>query len=161
MVSRTTRQSQEPATIGLADRNRSRKVPRTARLLKHADFERVYQQGHRHFGRLLTAFFLRRELGESPGDKRGEKRSPAREMRGARVGFTVGPGLGGSVERNRIKRRMREAVRLHRGQLMASVDVVFNPKKAVLKADFSEVGREVARAFQAITSNSARKQGAK
>ena len=108
------------------------------------------------FGRLLTAFFLGRELNEKSGAKRDSDSATA-EMRAARIGFTVGRGLGGSVQRNRIKRRMREAVRLQREQLSASVDVVFNPKKAVLKADFSEVSREVARAFQVITLNSGRK----
>jgi len=160
MVSATTRQSREPATTGLAEQKGLRKIPgkasRPGRLLKHADFERVYQQGQRHFGRLLTAFFLGRELNEKSGAKRDSDSATA-EMRAARIGFTVGRGLGGSVQRNRIKRRMREAVRLQREKLSASVDVVFNPKKAVLKADFSEVSREVARAFQVITLNSGRK----
>jgi ribonuclease P protein component len=161
MVSATTRQSREPATTGLAEQKGLRKVPgkvsRPGRLLKHADFERVYQQGQRHFGRLLTAFFVGRELNEKSGAKRDSDSATAGELRAARIGFTVGRGLGGSVQRNRIKRRMREAVRLQREQLSVSVDVVFNPKKAVLKADFSEVSREVARAFQVITLNSGRK----
>ena len=33
--------------------------------------------------------------------------------RGPRIGFTVGKVLGGAVVRNRMKRRLREAVRLH------------------------------------------------
>ncbi len=35
------------------------------------------------------------------------------EAEGVRVGFTVGKVLGGAVVRNRMKRRLREAVRLH------------------------------------------------
>jgi ribonuclease P protein component len=107
--------------------------PRTARLLKHSDFERVYQQGRRHFSSHMTVFYLRQEVG------------------GARVGFTVGRVLGGSVQRNRIKRRLREAVRLRRSALKGAVDVVINPKKSVLTAEFSVVVEEVSRAFDAIT----------
>ena len=51
--------------------------------------------------------------------------------RGPRIGFTVGKVLGGAVVRNRMKRRLREAVRLH-GPIPAAVDVVINPKKSLL-----------------------------
>ncbi len=68
----------------------------------------------------------------------------------ARVGFTVGRVLGGAVERNRIKRRLREAVRLRRSSLKAPVDVVINPKKSVLAVEFPVVVEEVGRAFDVI-----------
>jgi ribonuclease P protein component len=68
----------------------------------------------------------------------------------ARVGFTVGRPLGGAVERNRIKRRLREAVRLRRSVLPSPVDVVINPKKSVLTLEFAVVLEEVGRAFDAI-----------
>ena len=55
---------------------------------------------------------------------------------GVRVGFTVGKVLGGAVVRNRMKRRLREAVRLH-GMIPAAMDVVINPKKSLLTADLS------------------------
>jgi len=32
--------------------------PKTVRLLRHADFERVYQQGRRHFSPSMTVFFF-------------------------------------------------------------------------------------------------------
>jgi ribonuclease P protein component len=83
----------------------------------------------------MTVFFLRRESGAAPGP---------------RVGLTVGRVLGGSVERNRIKRRMREAVRHCLPQLTNPVDVVINPKKAVLKMEFSALLAELARAFQVV-----------
>ena len=110
---------------------------KTARLLKHADFDRVYQTGRRHFGPYFTAFFLARARG------------------GPRVGFTVGRALGGAVVRNRIRRRLREAVRLHLGELPVAADVVFNPRKSVLTADFAELQREVAGAFRLIARKGA------
>jgi len=107
--------------------------PRTARLLRHADFERVYKQGKRHFAAHTTVFYLRRMGGA-----------------GLRVGFTVGKVVGTAVERNRVRRRLREGVRLHRAELIAPVDVVIHPKKSALKARFSELEREIRRAFEVI-----------
>lgn len=118
--------------------NSPARFAKSARLLKHADFDRVYKTGRRHFGAHFTAFFLPRTEG------------------GPRVGFTVGRALGGAVERNRIRRRLREAVRLHLGELSVSADVVLNPRKSVLKADFAELRREIAGAFRAITKKGAR-----
>jgi ribonuclease P protein component len=72
------------------------------------------------------------------------------QLNGSRIGFTVGRVLGGSVERNRIRRRMREAVRLNLDLLGAPVDVVINPKKAALTAEFPRIVQEVQRAFAVI-----------
>lgn len=58
--------------------------------------------------------------------------------------------LGGAVERNRIKRRLREAVRLRRAVLQNAVDVVINPKKSVLTLEFAMVVEEIGRAFDAV-----------
>jgi ribonuclease P protein component len=105
---------------------------RSSRLLRHADFERVYKQGQRHFAAHMTVFYLRRAQGDA-----------------ARVGFTVGRVLGGAVDRNRMKRRLREAVRRHLPPGVP-VDVVINPKKSLLTADFTELLDEVSRAFAVI-----------
>jgi ribonuclease P protein component len=116
-----------------ADSGKAAGFPRHARLLRHADFERVYKLGRRHFATHLTVFYLRRAEGQ-----------------GLRVGFTVGRVLGGAVDRNRMKRRLREAVRQHRGSVDAPADVVINPKKSLLRAEFSELLKEVERAFGVI-----------
>ena len=112
--------------------------PRSMRLLRHADFDRVYKQGRRHFSSHMTVFYLEREDGS-----------------GLRVGFTVGRVLGGAVDRNRMKRRLREVVRLRRPNLAAPVDVVINPKKTLLKADFDELLQEISRAFDVIAAKTA------
>src|SRR5664279_3618182 len=111
----------------------SSKFPKSKHLLKHADFQRVSQDGRRQFTGNMTVFFLRR--------------SPTQAVvpaSGPRVGFTVGKVLGGSVERNRIRRRMREAVRLSPRACEGPVDVVFNPRKSVLTLPFAELVDEVA-----------------
>jgi ribonuclease P protein component len=129
--------------------NFPRGFSRSGRLLKHSDFERVYRQGRRHFSSHMTVFYLRRGESVSPDDALLKTALPEKT---ARVGFTVGRVLGGAVERNRIKRRLREAVRLRRSVLQnaCSVDVVINPKKSVLTLEFSVVLEEVGRALDAI-----------
>lgn len=109
------------------------RFPRSIRLLRHADFERVYKQGQRHFAPHMTVFYLRRSQGE-----------------GLRVGFTVGRVLGGAVDRNKMKRRLREAVRLRRPADLGPVDVVINPKKSLLTAEFPKLLEEVGRAFEVV-----------
>jgi ribonuclease P protein component len=110
--------------------------------LNHADFERVYDKGKRHFSANLTAFYL-----------------PRAGTGGLRVGFTVSRALGGAVERNRIRRRIREAVRLRRPANAPAVDVVINPKKSVLRVEFMELLLEVGRTFTVIVQKTSAPRG--
>ncbi len=123
----------------VSDSGRRSKFPRSVRLLRHADFERVYKLGKRHFAACITVFYLRRAEGE-----------------GSRVGFTVSRVLGGAVVRNRMKRRLREAVRLH-GPIPATVDVVINPKKSLLATPFADLRNEIRRAFVVIEKSVGKK----
>lgn len=121
----------------------SGRFPKASRLLKHADFERVYRQGKRHFSSSMTVFWTRRVSSAGP-------EPPTAPRPGVRVGFTVGKGLGGSVIRNRIRRRLREAVRMSLAGLSVPVDVVINPKKSALTAEMPKLKQEVSSAFAAI-----------
>ncbi len=112
----------------------SARFSRPARLRKHADFEKVYRNGRRLFFAHMTVFFLPRDRGP------------------ARVGFTVTRAMGTAVKRNRMRRRLREAVRLNLGAAGGAVDVVIHPKKSALTAEFAALGEEIARAFAKIQS---------
>jgi ribonuclease P protein component len=96
----------------------------------------VYKEGRRIFSGNLTVFFRPQKAAEGAA--------------GPRVGFTVSRAMGGAVQRNRIKRRLREAVRLNLAKLHAPVDVVINPKRTTAEAEFSALTSEVERAFQQI-----------
>jgi ribonuclease P protein component len=119
-----------------APQSANKRFPKSHRLLRHADFERVYKQGRRHFASHMTVFYLRREGEPSESN--------------LRIGFTVGKVLGGAVQRNRMKRRLREAVRLAGFAPGVAADVVINPKRSLLTADFAALQSEIAMAFQAI-----------
>lgn len=110
---------------------------RSARLRRHADYQRVYQASRRYSSESMTYFFRKRDEGEPAGTP-------------PRIGLTTGRVLGGAVERNRIRRRMREAVRLHLGALPGGVDVVLHPRKAVLEMEFSRLQSEVFRIFAGV-----------
>ena len=77
---------------------------------------------------------------------------------GVRVGLTVGRALGGAVQRNRIKRRLREAVRMHLDILQPPIDLVINPKQSVAKMEFAQLEKELQQALAAIESGSAQKK---
>jgi ribonuclease P protein component len=111
----------------------SQGFPRDARLLKHADFQVVYKQGRKHFSGNMTAFY-----------REGENTA------GPRVGFTVGKVLGGAVDRNRIRRRMRAAVRNHLRELARPLDLVLHPRKSVLTLKFAQLDAEIMQVFAAV-----------
>jgi len=69
---------------------------------------------------------------------------------GPRIGLTAGRVLGKAVERNRIKRRMREAVRKNLAHLQSDVDVILHPRKSVIAMEFSRLEVEVGRVFQSV-----------
>lgn len=111
------------------------------RALRTADFRKVYDHGTRVSGPLFAAFCLARE-GDRPDDKRS----------GARLGLTVPRAIGGSVVRNRIKRRLREAFRLHRTDLNPQWDIVINPRRTALSAPFTDLERALRKVIDQCNS---------
>jgi len=79
--------------------------PRQARLTRQADFERVYRLGRRFKAPPLRLTALRLPEGTS------------------RLGLAVSRKVGGAVVRNRWKRAIREAFRLHRHLLRQPYDL--------------------------------------
>jgi ribonuclease P protein component len=114
-------------------------TPYTAhRLRKHADYQLVYKSGRKQFARQIAYFHALR-----PTERRSDTPGP-------RIGLTVPKALGGAVDRNRIKRRMREAVRAALPLLSSPVDVILHPRRTVIDLDFAQLKREVAQIFRAI-----------
>ncbi len=98
-------------------------------------------------------FYLR---AARPAPPSGEQADGAIPDSGVRIGFTVPRALGKAVDRNRIRRRLREAVRHHLSELAEDtmgLDVVFNPKRSALDSPFESLSQEVERAFGVIRKN--------
>jgi ribonuclease P protein component len=115
-----------------------------ARLRKHADYQRVYQRSRKHFSRSMTYFFAERTSTPPVGP---------------RVGLTAGRVLGKAVERNRIRRRMREAVRLNLALLTRDVDIVLHPRRTVLTAEFAGLQTEVSGIFTIVEKAGEKRDG--
>ena len=67
---------------------------------------------------------------------------------GVRLGLTVPRAIGGAVVRNRIKRRFREAFRIHRAEFAAPWDIVINPRRAAMEAPFAEIERALRKVIE-------------
>ncbi len=61
----------------------------------------------------------------------------------SRFGWSIKKALGNAVVRNRIRRRLREIVRMHRQEMGAGWDVVIHPRSSVAKADFAMLVEEL------------------
>lgn len=98
------------------------------RLGKRAEFLAV-RGGEKRRGRLFLLEVLDRGDGEGP-----------------RVGYTVTKKAGNAVVRNRIRRRLREAVRLHAAADMATgSDYVIVGRTELVCAPFAEIAAELSR----------------
>jgi ribonuclease P protein component len=116
--------------------------PKSSRILRSADFRLVYDHGFRVSGPLFAAFCRARE---SDTNYLGADLGP-------RLGLTVPRAVGKAVVRNRIKRRLREVFRLHRAKIAPKWDIVLNPRRAALEAEFAQIEREIERVIEKCNS---------
>jgi ribonuclease P protein component len=112
-------------------------LPKEARLLKRAEFLRVYEQGERFEGRFMTVFVL-------------PSKGPLH-----RVGITATKkAIGKAHDRNRAKRLLRESFRLSRAELdtvLQRYDWVLNARRRILGvklekplAEFNRIAAKIA-----------------
>jgi ribonuclease P protein component len=131
--------SDAPAAHVAAAASKVRESLAGSRLRKHADYQHVYAKGRKHRSTSMSWFL-----------------APQSEASGARVGLTVGKVLGPAHERNRIKRRLREVLRRHVGQLPAGCDLILHPHRTVMTLEFTKLDAEIVRILQQANDEQAR-----
>jgi ribonuclease P protein component len=73
----------------------------------------------------------------------------------ARVGFTVSKKVGNAVERNRVRRRLREIVRLSPLPLLRGHDYVLVGRRAALSLPFARIAQDYEGALERVTKRRA------
>lgn len=114
------------------------------RLRHHADFQRAYSASGRKRQSASMSWFL------AP-----QPPSPDAPPTPSRVGLTAGKVLGKAHERNRIKRRLREALRRHVDLLPVGSDLILHPRRSVLTLEFVKLEAEIVRILKQAQSERA------
>jgi len=104
----------------------STRARKRARIRRPDEFQRCYREGKMHKNELAVIHVYRR------GDD-GE----------ARVGFSVSRKLGGAVQRNKVKRWMRESVYPIQSLLPPGIDVVFSARTVAREAGFKRLNEAI------------------
>jgi len=106
--------------------------PRTRRIRRRREFEYIYEHGQLYHDARFRIFYVRKSPTE-PG----------------RLGISVSKKLGKAHLRNRIKRIIRETFRLH-PELTAGLDLIIQPRPALLTLTNAQISQYLLEALQAI-----------
>ena len=97
--------------------------------MRRSEYDAVYREGRRRTSREFTVFLRPNGLENS------------------RFGWSIKKALGNAVRRNRIRRRLREMLRLHRQEIAPGWDVVIHPRSSAATAEFSALAQELLKAM--------------
>lgn len=116
---------------------------RRSRVTRSGDFDSVYRRGKSAAGRHLVVYAFNRGEGDSP-----------------RLGLSVGKRVGGAVERNRVKRVLREEFSRIQGALAAGVDYVIIARPGVHEYIEERGSRALGERLQELTEKVTRSAAA-
>jgi len=100
--------------------------------VRRAEFEAVYRGGQRRSSQQFVVFFR----------ANGKEHSC--------FGISVKKALGGAVVRNRIRRRIREILRLDRSEIPSGWDIVIHPRSSVARTRFASLEAELLRLLRSL-----------
>jgi len=105
----------------------------TSSLKKNNEFKRLYNKGKSAASKHAVVYFRRNG-----------------RMTGNRLGITVSTKLGGAVQRNRIRRRLKEIYRLNESRLASGYDIVIVARMASRTVSFRELEASVMSLFNKL-----------
>lgn len=103
----------------------SNAFPKSLRLRRSAEFQKVYAGGAKKVSRSFVLFAMPNGLDHS------------------RFGLTTPRKLGKAHDRNRVKRRVREILRTSRRSIPAGFDFVLNPRRSALDGKLEDLRTEL------------------
>ena len=101
-------------------------------LKKNSDFRRLYSRGKSSVNPYMAVYCRRNRTGEN------------------RLGYTVSTKLGGAVTRNRVRRRLREIVRLRTPEMKSGWDIVVVARMRCVKAEYAKMDAAFLTACRAL-----------
>ncbi len=104
----------------------SLRFPKTARLARAGEFQKLKREGVSLHGKFMVLSVLKNQAGESS----------------ARLGIITSRRVGTAVARNRVRRRLREIVRVDRPSLTMGCWVVLIARQRAVEASFSQIRDE-------------------
>jgi len=93
--------------------------------VRRIEYDAVYREGRRRSSREFAVFL----------------RPNGMEL--SRFGWSIKKALGNAVRRNRMRRRIREIIRLHRQEIAPGWDIVIHPRSTVATAEFPSLAEEL------------------
>ena len=165
--------------MNLSRKPAQRRTLKGARLRKHGDYQRAYAAARKRQSASMS-WFLAPQSRPAPPDQAAADEPRMRvsgeqvpgasvpstqvtgtqvtstQASGARVGLTAGKVLGKAHDRNRIKRRMREALRRHVVLLPPGFDLILHPRRVVLTLEFAKLEAEIVRILEQANAEARR-----
>lgn len=106
-------------------------MQRQYRLAKRKDFNKVYRLGKSAANRQFVVYLL--------------KNPQTAKMR---VGVSASKKLGGAVVRNRLRRRIKEIIRLNADHIVPGYDLVIIARKPIVDMDYKEMEKSLLHALK-------------
>lgn len=107
-------------------------MKKTVSMKENRNFRRLYYRGKSAATRYVVVYYIKNRIGSN------------------RLGLTVSTKLGGAVVRNRIKRLLREAYRLHEAEFKTGYDLVLVARGRAAGAKCREIEKALLEAMGAL-----------
>jgi ribonuclease P protein component len=107
------------------------RFPKSARLIRAGEFARMRRDGESFHGKFIVLSVLRVET-----------------LAAARIGIVTSRRVGGAVQRNRVRRRLREIVRQAQREILNGVWLVLVARPAAAAAEFQALREDWTRLAQ-------------